>query len=157
MRIQSIAPTTICSGLARCGCVGNQATLGRIHLRQATSRTAKPSFKGVVATGIQDDNVHRAYRQLVHDGVHIHGFYARTGLTGDLGVHGNDVVFAPDLHSVTRIKEQGNGVTSQFFTELGNGPVHVLLARIRFFNDIESQFAQRGCHVTRIIDRILEG
>ena len=157
LRIQAVASTAIGSGLARCGCVGNQAAFGRVHLRQSTTDAAKFSLKWVIAAGVQNDDVHRAHRQLVHDGVDIHGFYAHTGLTGDLGVHGNDVVLAPDLYSVAGVEEQGHGVASQFFTELCNGPVHVFLVRVRFFNDIEAEFAQRGCHVSRIVDRVFEG
>ena len=119
---------------------------------------AEAALEGVVAAGVEDDEVHAvlSVRHLVEQASQRHGLIAQVVLHSRIRVHGKHVVLPASLNPVPGIKENPNAPFAEFAAELGDGTLHLTLPGVLECDHLEAEALEGALHRVRVVDRIGE-
>ena len=101
-RIEAMAATAIDRDPTGSGCIRNKRAPCRLHDRKATLTRPPLARKGIVPTGIEDDDVDSIVRILdrAQDAPRWHGLVRHVLFPADTGPHGKEVILAIHLYTM---------------------------------------------------------
>jgi hypothetical protein len=105
---------------------------GGVHRGESARGATHAALEGVVAAGVQDDDVDPVLGlgHLLEQQVHVHRSDPRGRLGVDVGVDGDEEVASPDLQAVAGIVEEADAALGEPPSELHDRALHRALAGV---------------------------
>ena len=158
-RVQAIRTFPVTGHIARAGGIGEQGALGRIHLAQTLLLDAFEVAKGIVAAGIEDDDIHRIGRlgDAREQNIDFHALILNIRNGVDVRIHRHHVVAPGELNAVARVVEKAHALCRGQSGGVGlNGGRHVAAAGVHPERDVKPGGLERRSHCPRVVGRIGE-
>ena len=156
--VETVPAITIRSRAAGGRGEGHEGSRGCLHLRQATAGAPEAAGEGVVAAGVQDDEVDPVLRR-VHPGEHSAGIQGLGGhvlFGGDVRTHGDEEIHAPHLHAVTGVVEEAHASGREPLPEAPDRLEHPLPPAVQHQIHLKTQFLEGRRHGPGIVGRVLQ-
>ena len=156
--VDAVAAEAVRGHRARRGRVGDERPRGRAHLREARARHLEARGEGIVAAGVEDEEVEARLRAVhaVEDLADLDREERHVFLAAHGGVDRDEVVAILELHRVAGVEEERRVRAFERGAELADGIDHVLARGVLAHDDLEAELLQRLGEVARVVHGVAQ-